>query len=227
MTDQAKLAVLTDSPTADLTRAGGAARSFAKGGLVISPTPAQKEAGNYRKLHTSVHGMRIAIETPEGHERTGTGKDGKKWSVKMPAHYGYVKGTKGKDGDQVDVYVGPHPDHHHVHVVDQINPDTGNFDEHKAMVGFKSRKHAMDAYHGGFSDGSGPRRAGAVSSMHVSKFKGWLDKGTRRRPMQYAGPVDRMHSVPWLAGASNGPSGFPVNIDYRVPRTLTVKGKSF
>ena len=34
MTEQAKLAVLTDSPTADLTRAGGAARSFAKGGAV-------------------------------------------------------------------------------------------------------------------------------------------------------------------------------------------------
>ena len=75
-----------------------------------TPTEAQKEAGNYRKGHVRLHGMDISIENPHGSERSGVGKDGKPWSVTMPASYGYVRRTEGADGDQVDVYVGPEPE---------------------------------------------------------------------------------------------------------------------
>lgn len=223
MTDQTTLAQLADDAAGDEVRTG-AIRSFAQGG----PTDAQKEAGNYRKLHTSVHGMKIAIENEKGSDRTGTGADGKKWSVTMPAHYGYVNGTEGKDGDHVDVYLGPALGHPVVHVVDQIDHNTGAFDEHKAMVGFRSRKHAIDTYHQSFSDGHGPDRVGAVTSLPVGKFKDWLAKGKRKAPLgKLAETVNRKNSVPWLAGASGTPSGLPTNIDHRLPRQITVKGKTF
>lgn len=174
---------------------------------ISKPTEAQKEAGNYRKLHTSIHGMLIAIENALGTERSGTGKDGKKWSVTMPAHYGYVKGTEGKDGDHVDIYIGPHPGNPLIHVIDQVNPDTGAFDEHKAMLGFRSRKHAVETYHAGFSDGLGPKRVGAVTTVPVGKFKEWLAKGKRKRPMsarvrsfEEGGPTDDEAEAPEEAG---------------------------
>lgn len=223
MTDQTQIAQLADDAAGDEVRTG-AIRAFAEGG----PTDAQKEAGNYRKLHTSVHGMKVAIENEKGSERTGTGVDGKKWSVTMPAHYGYVKGTEGKDGDHVDVYLGPALGHPIVHVVDQVDHRTGDFDEHKAMVGFRSRKHALDTYHQSFSDGHGPDRVGAVTSLPVGKFKDWLAKGKRKAPLgKLAETVNRKNSVPWLSGASNTPTGKPINIDHRLPRQITVKGKTF
>src|SRR5579864_6778398 len=120
MSDQTRLAALSDGPTSALLNSAGAVRSFATGGAV-APTEAQKEAGNYRKGHVRVHGMDLSIETPKGAKRSGKGKDGKPWSVTMPAHYGYIRGTKGADGDHVDTYLGPHPGNPNVHVVDQVD----------------------------------------------------------------------------------------------------------
>ena len=71
------------------------------------PTQAEAEAGQYEKGDIKLQGLDIAIENPRGSERTGTGPDGKQWSVELPAHYGFVRRTEGADGDQVDVYVGP------------------------------------------------------------------------------------------------------------------------
>ena len=42
-----------------------------------TPTPAQKEAGNYKKAHIKVQGLDIAIENPTGTERTGVDPNGK------------------------------------------------------------------------------------------------------------------------------------------------------
>ena len=200
MTDQTKITQLADNVAGDQVRTG-AIRSFAQGG----PTDAQREAGNYRKLHTSVHGMKIAIETEKGSERTGTGKNGKTWSVQMPAHYGYVKGTEGKDGDHVDVYLGPALGHPIVHVVDQVDHDTGRFDEHKALLGFRSRKHALDTYHQSFSDGHGPDRVGAVTSLPVGKFKDWLAKGKRKAPL---GKLKRVRSFAEGGATDDEDTGF-------------------
>jgi hypothetical protein len=55
------------------------------------PTEAQKEAGNYQKGHVRLHGLDISIENPAGSERSGTDRDGKKWSVMLPHHYGYIR----------------------------------------------------------------------------------------------------------------------------------------
>ena len=72
-----------------------------------NPTDAMKESGNYRKGHVKFKGFDIAIENSAGSVRSGKDAGGQSWSVEMKAHYGYIKKSEGKDGDQVDVYVGP------------------------------------------------------------------------------------------------------------------------
>jgi len=147
-----------------------------------APTEAQKEAGNYAKDHVRIHGLDIAIENAKGAERSGVGKDGKPWSVRMPAHYGYIKRTEGADGDHVDVYLGPHTKSRKVFVVDQRDAETSDFDEHKVMMGFGTQKQAREAYHRGFSDGRGRERLGHMTEMGVDEFKGWLKHGNQSRP---------------------------------------------
>ncbi|MES0207944.1 D-Ala-D-Ala carboxypeptidase family metallohydrolase [Mesorhizobium sp. M0028] len=154
----------------------------------VAPTPGQAEAGNYRKRHVEWQGMPIAIETEAGQERTGIDGSGKPWSVQMPAPYGYLKRTKGADGDAVDVYLG-HENTGHVFVVDQIDPATGKFDENKVMLGYNELQSAMDTYDAAFSDGSGPRRAGAVTGMTVAQFKQWLKNGEPKKPVAYSKPA--------------------------------------
>src|SRR5690606_5788935 len=74
------------------------------------PSEAQKEAGNYRKAHLRIQGIDIAIENPRGSIRSGIDPGGNKWEVSMKSHYGYIKKSKGADGDHVDVFVGPNPE---------------------------------------------------------------------------------------------------------------------
>jgi hypothetical protein len=153
------------------------------------PTEAQKEAGNYRKGHLNLHGLDIAVENPEGSIRRGQDRDGKPWEVEMPAHYGYVKRTNGKDGDQVDVYIGGSPQSDYVVVVDQFDPKTGKFDEHKAVLGVNSYRGALDIYDRAFSDGSGPQRRKEATPTTVDDFKKWLKDGDTTKPFsesQYA-----------------------------------------
>ncbi len=104
----------------------------------------------------------------------------------MPAHYGYIKGTVGKDKDHVDVYVGPHPRSPHVFVVDQVDADSGMFDEHKAFLGFASAKQATRAYLAAFSDGKGRARLGHMAEMSVDTFKRWLDGGDTTKRIEGA-----------------------------------------
>lgn len=149
------------------------------------PTEAQAEAGNHRMGHVRVAGFDVSIERPRGSTRTGTAPNGKQWSVEMPAHYGYIKRSKGADGENFDVYLGPSPESDKVYVVDQIDPKTGRFDEHKGLVGFTSREEAEAAYDKAFSDGSGPSRRGAVTEMSVEQFRDLVENGDTRKPVAY------------------------------------------
>lgn len=149
------------------------------------PTEAQKEAGNYTKGKVSVQGLPVTIETPKGAERTGTDKTGREWSVTMPAHYGYINRTEGKDGDHVDVYVGPNPDSGQVFIIDQVNPDTQKFDEHKVMLGFESQEQAVTQYDAAFSDARGLERMGRVTPLSMEQFKRWLKEGDTTKPYAF------------------------------------------
>src|SRR5262249_30042795 len=122
------------------------------------PTEAQKEAGNYKKHHTRIHGLDISIENKAGSIRSGVGPNGEPWRVKMPAAYGYIKRTEGADGDHVDCYIGPHLKSPRVYVIDQVDANSKDFDEHKCMLGFGSKQQALGTYKRGFSDGKGAAR---------------------------------------------------------------------
>ena len=52
-----------------------------------NPTESQKQAGNYRKGHVTLHGLDISIETARGQKRRP------EWAP-MAHHYGYVKRTR-------------------------------------------------------------------------------------------------------------------------------------
>jgi hypothetical protein len=163
--------------------------------ITAEPTPAQAEAGNYRKRHVTWNGLDIAIETEAGQERTGIGPNNAPWSVTLQHPYGYIKRTEGADGEQVDVYLGPHPQSPHVYIVDQIDPATGAFDEHKALIGFPDEVSARAAYAAGFSDNLGPARLGALRAVTVPEFKTWLHRGDLTKPTAYSDPVEAARAL--------------------------------
>lgn len=158
------------------------------------PSEAQKEAGNYAKGHTRINGLDITIENPRGSERKGKRPDGSEWSHQMSDHYGYIKTTKGADGDHVDVYVGQNPEASRVFVIDQLNQETGEFDEHKVMMGYQNQQDAVVAYKGNFDPGW---KVGPVRAMTTDEFKGWLDSGDTTAPVSSAPEV----SAPVTASA--------------------------
>lgn len=142
-----------------------------------NPTEAQKEAGNYRKGHITIDGYNITIENPKGSERSGTDKDGNKWSVTMNNDYGYIRGTEGVDGDHIDVFLSDNPESGDVFVIDQVNPD-GTFDEHKVMYGFKSALAAKRAYKANYSkDWTG---LGNITRVSKEEFKKWVNSSRRK-----------------------------------------------
>lgn len=87
---------------------------------------------------TSFQGLPISIETKKGQVRKGVNHDGTPWCVTMPADYGYIKGTKGVDGQHVDCFIGPLKDAKFGYVFHIKNDATGAFDEDKVCLGFKS-----------------------------------------------------------------------------------------
>lgn len=142
-----------------------------------NPTQAQKEAGNYKMGHVKVQGLDISIENPAGSIRSGVDQDGKPWSVTMNNHYGYIRGTKGKDKDHIDVFLGENLLSDKVYVVDQVNED-GAFDEHKVMIGFDSVDDAKAAYLSNYSEGW--QGLGNITEVPMSEFKMWISNGTRK-----------------------------------------------
>lgn len=158
------------------------ALSVARSVVDHSPTDAQKLAGNYRKEHLSFQGLPISIENKKGSVRRGVDGSGKRWACVLPADYGYIKRTEGADGDQVDVYLGPDPKSSLVVIVNQIDRNTGRFDEHKVILGTNSEREALDIYLGAFSDGNGRERLGSAQVLSMDAFKDWLKRGDTLKP---------------------------------------------
>jgi len=139
------------------------------------PTDAQKEAENYQKAHVSVLGLEVSVETEKGAQRTGKDKDGSEWSVTMPAHYGYIKGTRGADKDHLDIFLGPKPDNGQFYIVNQNQPDSSKFDEHKVMLGYDSPEAAQADYLLSFSGAFGGRVFGSIAGpFSLDEFKAML-----------------------------------------------------
>ena len=143
-----------------------------------NPTEAQKEAGNYKKGHVRIGQFNITVENPKGSVRRGTDADGKAWETTMQNTYGYIRGTEGVDGDHIDVFLSDDPTQGDVYVIDQVNPDTGEFDEHKVMYGFKSALAAKRAYLANYLPGW--QGLGTITKVSKEEFKKWIDSSHRK-----------------------------------------------
>ena len=146
------------------------------------PTEAQKEAGNYRKGHVQVGTFDVTIENPKGSKRSGIDADGTPWETTMTHAYGYIKGTKGVDGDHIDVYLSSDIDDwdgRKVFVVDQYNPD-GTFDEHKVMLGFNDRDEAYSAYLSNYDKGWEDGRRLDCTEVNLEDFEKWIESSKRK-----------------------------------------------
>lgn len=142
------------------------------------PSQAQKDAGNYKLGHVKLGDLDISVENPAGSTRSGVDGDGKPWSVEMKSHYGYIKGTVGRDKDHVDIFVKPGTqsldDAAPVYVVDQVSPN-GRFDEHKVMAGFENANAARQAYLENYTKGW--KGLGKLTETTLGEFKNWLANG--------------------------------------------------
>jgi len=118
--------------------------------------------------HINFQGLNIAIENRKGSVRKGKDSDGHEWRTKMIAPYGYFVGSKGKDNEEVDVYVGPDKKAPKAYVVHQHNDDGKGFDEDKVIVGVRSKKEAKELYLKHYDD---KKFLGPISIVDMDRLK--------------------------------------------------------
>lgn len=125
-----------------------------------------------RKLHgrRRIGGLRISIENRKGSIRRGVDHTGKPWETKLPLSYGYVQGSVGLDGDQVDVFVkGDHPESCPVFLVTLMRPPTFTVpEEQKAFIGLTSSAQVKEMFCQMYKD---PRQMGPILEMSFTTFK--------------------------------------------------------
>ena len=117
-----------------------------------------------------VGGMMCCIENPRNSIRTGLSVDGA-WQIKMPHHYGYIRDTMGADGDPIDVFIGNNPASGNAFIINQNDAHSGEFDEHKVMLGFDSAEEAQQAYMDSFEPGW--KGFGSIHPVAVDALRGW------------------------------------------------------
>lgn len=123
--------------------------------------------------------LQVVIENEKNTTRYGDG-----WQTVLPADYGYIRGYDGADGDQIDCYIGPVVKYNGAYVVNQRNLETGEFDEHKVLIGFENEQAALICYLQGFSDHSGSERIMSLRNVTMQQFKTWLETGNLKQPFE-------------------------------------------
>lgn len=146
------------------------------------PSTAQAVAGNYRKGRLNFGGLTFVIENAKGSTRKGGDPDdGTYWESVMHHHYGYLAGTEGKDGDEVDVFIGPDINSDTVYVINQVT-QSGSFDETKSMVGFASASEARAGYLKNYP--AGWTGIGSMASLPFDSWKEWALSGNHKKPVE-------------------------------------------
>lgn len=97
-----------------------------------------------------IAGIPVTIECRKGQRRQIRRDDGTTAYDRILAYdYGFIRGTQGRDGDEVDVITGPNPEAPDVYVADMqdLGPDVDKReDEDKVLIGFDSPKAARAAF---------------------------------------------------------------------------------
>jgi phage-related protein (TIGR01555 family) len=125
-------------------------------------------------------GFPVIIEYRRGEVRNAGSSDG----AVMSADYGYFPGTTGIDGDSVDVFLGPNERSDLVFIINQRDPDDGEFVQHKCFLGFDKSSEVVDTFNSFYNDGRGEDRLHSGNEMTLGEFKTWMmnyKDGRRRR----------------------------------------------
>lgn len=168
--------------------------------------------------------LAISVETDKGNHRhwkdPHTGTAGK---TKMKHPYGYIRRTKGLDGDHVDCFIGPNENAPIVYVITtNKGPDFKEIDEQKCMLGFDSAEAAKDAFLAHYTD---KRFFRSMKAISYEKFK---EKalGTLHNPKKIAvdkglHPLGQEHTNqgPYNDQTPGDYLGYPLN-SLRGERTL-------
>jgi hypothetical protein len=115
--------------------------------------------------------LKIRVENPAGSVRHWTDLQGHKGSTKMLYPYGFIVGTEGQDGDEIDVFVGSNPKAANAFIVHQQNPKTKQYDETKCFVGFENRETVEKVYRKHYNR---PDFRIWTDTMPVDAFKRWV-----------------------------------------------------
>ena len=122
-----------------------------------------------RKGHIDFQGLDIRIQNPSGTLRSGISPSGQPWETAMEADYGYIAGTEGKDGEDVDVFVGPDKDAQSAYIITIMKPPSfENIDEQKVMLGYNTGAEAKRAFMRHYDS---PRFFGSMTAMTMTDFK--------------------------------------------------------
>jgi len=137
------------------------------------------------KLHykTKFQGLDIHVENRKGSYRRGTDPDGNEWATKMTRPYGYIKGYKGVDDDELDVFIGTHKDSNFVLIVHLKDVNTGKYDEDKVFLGFENEREAMSCFKKSYDDWK--KFFQGSTKMHMDEFRGKL-WANRKKPKKIA-----------------------------------------
>lgn len=118
--------------------------------------------------YTHFKGIPIEIENKKNSIRSGTDKNGHKWSVTMNADYGRIALTEDKTGEMMDIYIGDNKDSDKVFAVKQLKPETKEYDETKWLVGFDSKQEAIKLYKSQYDK---PGFFGGIEEYTFEEFK--------------------------------------------------------
>lgn len=116
------------------------------------------------------NGIPISIENGRSRIRAWHDPHNNTSGMTLMKHpYGYIRGIKGTDGDELDVYVGPDRQAKNVYIVNQMKaPGFTKFDEQKVMLGFADQEAARSAYLKHYDN---PRFLGSITVMPLEEFR--------------------------------------------------------
>ena len=145
-------------------------------GVVVKSVPVQGASSlEYssvvvkRKGHIDFQGLDIRVQNPTGTLRSGISPSGQPWETSMEADYGYIAGTEGKDGEDVDVFVGPDKDAQSAYIITIMKPPSfENVDEQKVMLGYNTGAEAKSAFLRHYDS---PKFFGSMTAMTMTDFK--------------------------------------------------------
>jgi hypothetical protein len=98
-----------------------------------------------QRREISFQGLQIVIENEKGSIRHWE-RDGEQGETKMFYPYGFIKGTLGKDGEEVDCFIGNDKFAPFAYIIYPAKTKGFDIKEDKMMLGFGSKDAARDAF---------------------------------------------------------------------------------